>query len=71
MELSVELAPRRKRGLRLRNPVMTASGTFSNGLEFARRFDIQRLGGIVSKGLTLEPRKGNPSRAWWRRPRAC
>ena len=60
MELSVELAPRRKRGLRLRNPVMTASGTFSNGLEFARRFDIQRLGGIVSKGLTLEPRKGNP-----------
>ncbi len=40
---------------------MTASGTFSNGLEFAKVFDIQRLGGIVSKGLTLQPRRGNPN----------
>jgi len=59
VNLSVELAPRRKRGLLLANPVMTASGTFSNGLEFARVFDIQRLGAIVSKGTTPRPRAGH------------
>jgi dihydroorotate dehydrogenase (NAD+) catalytic subunit len=59
VNLSVELAPRRKRGLLLANPVMTASGTFSNGLEFTRVFDIQRLGAIVSKGTTLRPRSGH------------
>ncbi len=60
MNLSVELAPRRKRGLPLANPVMTASGTFSNGLEFTKVFDIQKLGAIVSKGTTPRPRSGNP-----------
>jgi len=60
LNLAVELAPRRKQGLPLRNPVMTASGTFSNGLEAAKVFDIQRLGAIVSKGTTLRPRAGNP-----------
>jgi dihydroorotate dehydrogenase (NAD+) catalytic subunit len=60
LNLAVELAPRRKRGLPLQNPVMTASGTFSNGLEFVKVFDIQRLGAIVSKGTTLKPRSGNP-----------
>ncbi|MGD0765054.1 MAG: dihydroorotate dehydrogenase [Dehalococcoidia bacterium] len=60
LNLAVELAPSRKQGLPLRNPVMTASGTFSNGLEAARIFDIQRLGAIVSKGTTLRPRSGNP-----------
>jgi dihydroorotate dehydrogenase (NAD+) catalytic subunit len=60
LNLAVELAPRRKQGLLLRNPVMTASGTFSNGLEPAKIFDIQRLGAIVSKGTTLKPRAGNP-----------
>lgn len=40
---------------------MTASGTFSNGLELARVFDLSRLGGIVSKGVTLRPRRGNPT----------
>jgi dihydroorotate dehydrogenase (NAD+) catalytic subunit len=59
MDLSVDLAPRHKRELRLRNPVMTASGTFSNGLELARRFDIDALGAIVSKGTTIRPRHGN------------
>ncbi|HZP26644.1 MAG TPA: dihydroorotate dehydrogenase [Dehalococcoidia bacterium] len=59
MDLSVDLAPRGKRSLTLANPVMTASGCFGNGLEFARIFDIQRLGGIASKGLTLRPRSGN------------
>ena len=57
--LAVELAPGHKTGLLLRNPVMTASGTFSWGLEFARQFDINALGGIVSKGVTVKPRAGN------------
>ncbi|HXG36929.1 MAG TPA: dihydroorotate dehydrogenase, partial [Dehalococcoidia bacterium] len=60
MNTQVELAPHGKRSLVLANPVMTASGCFGNGLEFARIFDIQRLGGIVSKGVTLRPRSGNP-----------
>ena len=60
VDLGVELAPARKQELRLRNPVMTASGTFSNGLEFARRFDVDELGAVVSKGTTLRPRLGNP-----------
>ena len=60
MNLSVELAPRRKQGLPLQNPVMTASGTLSNGLEAIRIFDINRLGALVSKGTTLRPREGNP-----------
>lgn len=60
-DLSVNLAPQAKRELILRNPVMTASGTFSNGLEFARVLDYARLGGIVSKGVTLKPRRGNPN----------
>lgn len=38
---------------------MTASGTFGNGLEYVRMFDIQRLGAIVSKAITLKPRRGN------------
>jgi len=60
LNLAVELAPRRKQGLALRNPVMTASGTFSNGLEATKIFDVERLGAIVSKGTTLRPRPGNP-----------
>jgi len=39
---------------------MTASGTFGNGLEYVKVFDIQRLGAIVSKAITLRPRRGNP-----------
>jgi dihydroorotate dehydrogenase (NAD+) catalytic subunit len=62
MNLSVDLAPQGKRPLTLANPVITASGTFSNGLEFAKLIDIQRLGAIVSKGTTLEPRRGSPQR---------
>jgi dihydroorotate dehydrogenase (NAD+) catalytic subunit len=49
-----------KKDLRLANPVMTASGTFGYGTEYAGLFDIQRLGAIVCKGTTLEPRPGNP-----------
>ena len=60
-DLTVDLAPGAKRSLILPNPVMTASGCFGNGLEFTKVFDVQRLGGVVSKGLTLRPRKGNPT----------
>lgn len=46
-------------GLSLRNPVMTASGTFGYGLEFQDFVDFSRLGGIIVKGTTLNPREGN------------
>ncbi|WP_373811021.1 dihydroorotate dehydrogenase [Porphyromonas macacae] len=46
--------------LELKNPVMTASGTFGYGTEFEPFMDIERLGGIVVKGTTLNPRQGNP-----------
>jgi len=59
MDMTVNLAPHHKTELRLRNPIMTASGTFSNGLELARHYDIDALGAIVSKGTTLRPRRGN------------
>ncbi len=47
-------------GLELKNPVLTASGTFGYGLEFEPYGDLARLGGIVVKGLSLDPRAGNP-----------
>jgi len=47
-------------GLNLKNPIMTASGTFGFGLEFAPYGDLKKLGGIVAKGLSLKPREGNP-----------
>ena len=59
MNLRVQLAPHNQRGLLLANPVMTASGTFGYGVEYAELFDIQRLGAIVCKGTTLKPREGN------------
>lgn len=46
--------------LRLKNPVMAASGTFGYGLEFADFVNLEDIGGIVVKGTTLEPREGNP-----------
>jgi len=60
MNLSVQLAPKNKKGLLLANPVMTASGTFGWGTEYEHLFDIQRLGAIIVKGTTLKPREGNP-----------
>lgn len=47
-------------GLSLKNPVMTASGTFGYGLEYADFIDLSQIGGIIVKGTTLEPRQGNP-----------
>ncbi|NLA49611.1 MAG: dihydroorotate dehydrogenase [Bacteroidales bacterium] len=46
--------------LKLKNPVMSASGTFGYGSEFDDFIDVSRLGGIILKGTTLEPREGNP-----------
>ncbi|MBE7479111.1 MAG: dihydroorotate dehydrogenase [Polyangiaceae bacterium] len=46
--------------LALKNPVLTASGTFGYGLEYDDFFDVAELGGICTKGLSLEPRAGNP-----------
>ncbi len=60
MNLAVQLAPTHPCGLLLGNPVMTASGTFGYGTEYAELVDIQRLGAIVCKGTTLEPKDGNP-----------
>jgi dihydroorotate dehydrogenase (NAD+) catalytic subunit len=57
--LQVDLAPAHKNSLLLRNPVMPASGCFSWGLEFARQFDINALGAVVSKGVTMQSRSGN------------
>ncbi len=48
------------RGLYIKNPVMTASGTYGYGLEYEDFVELQRLGGIMVKGTTLHPRQGNP-----------
>jgi len=47
-------------GLEFKNPVMAASGTFGNGIEFSEFYDVARLGGFVTKAVTPEPRTGNP-----------
>lgn len=48
-------------GVTLKNPVVAASGTFGFGREYNELYDIGRLGGVSTKGLTLEPRLGNPT----------
>ncbi len=60
VDLSVNIG-----ALRLPNPILTASGTFGYGVEFAHLVDLNRLGGIVVKGLSLEPMAGAPA------PRLC
>jgi len=55
-DMTVNLA-----GIPLRNPVMTASGTFGYGEEFASYVDLETLGAFVTKGLSLKPRAGNPT----------
>ena len=56
MNLAVEVA-----GLRFKNPLIAASGTFGYGVEYEGLLDLSRLGGLVSKGLYLEPRDGCPT----------
>jgi len=65
LDLSVQLAPHNKRGLLLSNPVMTASGTFGYGIEYADVVDIQKLGALICKGTTLKPRFGNLQPRLW------
>ncbi len=55
-DMTVNLA-----GMKLRNPVMTASGTFGYGEEFAGYVDLESIGAFVTKGLSLKPRAGNPT----------
>ncbi|MBV9761172.1 MAG: dihydroorotate dehydrogenase [Acidobacteriaceae bacterium] len=52
-------------GIELRNPVLAASGTFGYGIEFAELLDLNRLGGIVTKGLSRRPIAGNPPPRLW------
>ncbi|MDT8441033.1 MAG: dihydroorotate dehydrogenase [Desulfuromonadales bacterium] len=54
--LAVEIA-----GIRLRNPVMPASGTFGYGEEYAPFLDLEQIGAVVTKGLSLKPKAGNPT----------
>jgi len=61
--LSVTIA-----GVRLQNPVIAASGTFGYGREYAGMIDVSRLGGICTKGLTLNPRPGNTGIRIWETP---
>ena len=65
MQLQTELAPHHKSGLLLKNPVMTAAGTFGYGTEYAKIAEIQRLGAIISKGTTLHARSGNTHPRTW------
>ncbi len=60
INLAVDLGP-----LRLKNPVMVASGTFGYGQEYAALVPPERLGGVVVKGISLEPRAGNPPPRIW------
>jgi dihydroorotate dehydrogenase (NAD+) catalytic subunit len=58
--LSVDIAPNNPHELRLRNPIIAASGCFGYGEEYAGVIDIERLGAFVSKGITPARRAGNP-----------
>lgn len=62
-DLSVEIA-----GVKFKNPLIGSSGTFGFGTEYAPLFDVNKLGGIASKGLTLEPRQGNSGIRLWETP---
>ncbi len=55
-------------GIKLKNPVLTASGTFGYGEEFAEFVDLNRLGGVIVKGISLKPIKGNPPPRIWETP---
>lgn len=56
MNLKVNIA-----GVEFKNPIITASGTFGFGFEYSRFYNIEALGGVCTKGVTLAPRKGNDS----------
>jgi dihydroorotate dehydrogenase (NAD+) catalytic subunit len=62
-DLSINFA-----GIKLKNPVLTASGTFGYGDEFAEFVDLNKLGGVIVKGISLRPIKGNPPPRIWETP---
>ena len=62
-DLSIDFA-----GIRLKNPVLTASGTFGYGEEFGDIIDLDRLGGVIVKGVSLRPIIGNPPPRIWETP---
>src|SRR5512137_2805527 len=62
-DLSIDFA-----GIRLKNPVLTASGTFGYGEEYADIVDLNRLGGVIVKGVSLRPITGNPPPRIWETP---
>jgi len=61
--LSVDFA-----GIKLKNPVLTASGTFGYGEEYAEFVDLNRLGGVIVKGVSLKAIQGNPPPRIWETP---
>ena len=65
-DLSVNLC-----GVSLKNPIIAASGTFGFGREMAGYFDLSRMGGISSKGITRQPRLGNPTPRIAETPSGC
>ncbi|MFA5072556.1 MAG: dihydroorotate dehydrogenase [Nitrospirota bacterium] len=62
-DLSVSIA-----GIHLKNPILTASGTFGYGKEYAEFVDLNKLGGIIVKGISLKPIHGNPPPRIWETP---
>ncbi len=63
LDLEVELS-----GIRLKNPLLVCSGTCGNGREYAAWLDLEKLGGFITKSVTLEPRAGNPPPRLWETP---
>lgn len=64
----MEIMETKAMGLKFKNPVVAASGTFGFGEEFSEIYDLSILGGICSKGLTLSPRSGNEGIRLWETP---
>lgn len=62
-DLSVSLGP-----LKLRNPILAASGTFGYGGEYSPIVDLSKIGGVITKSLSVKPREGNPSPRIWETP---
>ena len=69
--LEVNIAPSHPTGLIIKNPVITASGTFGYGTEYAPIYDVNCLGAIAAKAVTLRPRTGNPMPRIVEVPGAC
>ena len=57
--------------LRFANPILTAAGTFGYGVEFAKIVDLNRLGGVVTKGVSKEPLEGAPLLGFTKPLRGC